>query len=217
MNSFINTINARKTEKYLAEEPLIFAYSDELINQVLASAHSAPFHYPCDKIHQHSELDSPLPWRAYIYSKSKCLQLRNDLLEQKDETKMPALLAAASHLIMMTWLPDKVRESTNKQLLFEPTLRNMEHIAAASSAVQNILVSCQSVDIPNYWSSGGHLAKAEKLAQLGIEPGQILLAAIFIFPAKDKLTIQELENTKIVDGKLRDKKGDIKRCIKWMK
>ncbi len=60
----------------------------------------------------------------------------------------------------------------------------MEHIAAASAAIQNLLLAATARGISNYWSSGGVLRSAQVFQQLGIPRQQILLGAIFLFPSE---------------------------------
>ena len=61
------------------------------------------------------------------------------------------MLNVAKSTIVMTWLPKK---DPDRGQLFEPDLKNMEHIAAASAATQNILIGATSLGLRSYWSSG---------------------------------------------------------------
>lgn len=216
MNQFIQTLKSRCTQKYLSNENLGICYHNDEIAAVLEAAFSAPCHYPCDKAYQQGELDSPLPWRAYVLNNHNCQQLRAQFIKDGDATKMPALLASASHLILVTWLPDTPARARTENQLFLPTIRNMEHIAAASAAIQNILLSCHSMQMPNYWSSGGRLAKPAQLERLGIGPDELLLGAVFIFPKQNDLSAQQMIDTSISDGKLRSAKGELENCCKWI-
>ncbi len=100
------------------------------------------------------------------------------------------MLAAASHLIIATWLPNpansasKAESSTLAHEVFEPTIDNVEHIAAASAAIQTLLLAATAAGISNYWSSGGVLRTPELFSKLGIPDNQRLLGAIFLFPAE---------------------------------
>ena len=66
--------------------------------------------------------------------------------------------------------------------LFEPSIQNMEHIAAASAAVQNMLLAATARAVPNYWSSGGALRSPDVFQLLEIPAHEILLRAVFLFP-----------------------------------
>jgi len=76
----------------------------------------------------------------------------------------------------------------------------MEHIAATSAAIQNVLIGATARNIPNYWSSGG-IIRTEKIASfLKIPIDQILLGALFLFP-EDSST----KDATIKTGALRNK------------
>ena len=68
------------------------------------------------------------------------------------------------------------------QLPFTGNLRNMEHIAAASTAIQNILLGATAAGHPSYWSSGGTLRQREARTLLGIPMDEIFLGCLFVFP-----------------------------------
>jgi len=114
------------------------------------------------------------------------------------------MLNTADCLIQVTWLPDQ--SDKDGEQLFMPDLRNMEHIAGASAAVQNLLLTATEKGIPNYWSSGGVLRKDTFFDLLDIPKKQILLGSIFLFPED---TIIEKNNAKIAFGGLRERKGEI--------
>ncbi len=97
------------------------------------------------------------------------------------------MLLAADAMIIATWLPnpdstDAVSSETPQ--LFEPTLGNMEHIAAAAAAVQNLLLLATAAGWLNYWSSGGGLRSTRVFELLQIPNNQVLLGAIFLFGAE---------------------------------
>lgn len=78
----------------------------------------------------------------------------------------------------------------------------MEHLAAASSAVQNILLGATSKEIPNYWSSGGVLREKSFFDYLGIPEIEILLGAVFLFP-------QDTKDAEVKNGTNRKDAGNI--------
>ncbi|REK24836.1 MAG: hypothetical protein DWQ42_12930 [Planctomycetota bacterium] len=123
-----------------------------------------------------------------------------------DEGKLPRMLAAATAMIQVTWLPhppSAESEPLPTGALFEPTLVNMEHLAAASAAVQNLLLAATACGVPTYWSSGGALREAEAFKLLGIPRREIALGSVLLFPADDA----ETPGIEHVPGKLRDKRG----------
>ena len=200
-------IRDRKTLKVLAEKQYPFALADEVVEALLEAAHWAPFHRPASKIHCESDLCSKVPWRCYVLDRDNCRTLREKLLDGGDVTKIPAMLLAATNLIQVTWLPNP--KKTDSDQLYDPTLENMEHIAAASSAIQNLLVAATAREIQTYWSSGGGLRKPEAMELLGIPEGEILLGSIFLFGPQTKFTTA-------APGKLRDQRGDLRSWSKWV-
>ena len=117
------------------------------------------------------------------------------------------MLAAAEALIQATWLPNPgpLPEGAS----YAPTLENMEHIAAASAAVQSLLVAATARGFTTYWSSGGILRGAEVFRWLGIPSEEILLGAVFLFPA-------DPEGATVNPGKLRDKRGRLRDWRRWV-
>ena len=65
---------------------------------------------------------------------------------------------------------------------FAATLANMEHIAAAAAAIENLLLAATARGVSNYWSSGGVLRSQIVRQLLAIPPAEIVLGAIFFFP-----------------------------------
>ncbi|MDA0348912.1 MAG: nitroreductase family protein [Verrucomicrobia bacterium] len=201
-------ISERKTLKVLTEDQYLFSLASSIVEELLEAASWAPFHRPAAKSHcKSSELSSMVPWRFYILNGKNCRSLRQTLLEGGDSTKIPAMLLAATNLIQVTWLPDP--KKSDNDLLYEPTLENMEHIAAASSAIQNLLIAATAREIQTYWSSGGGLRNAETMKLLGIPEEEILLGSIFLF---GPITV----GSKTAPGKLRNHRGERRTWSKWV-
>jgi hypothetical protein len=211
-------IQKRKTQKVLATTPYPVAENLEntslLINELLALAASAPYHKKCNSIHYvDKELNSCLPWRTYVLDSLNCRALAN-LLEVKNikSGKIKDMLFAADTLFLVTWLPEPIEQYTSESnVLFNGNLQNMEHIAAASAAIQNILIGATARDIPNYWSSGGILRKDNLKDIINIPSEQILLGAIFLFPSEI-----DSSNTTIKPGANRDLGKETSSWSKWI-
>lgn len=213
----------RKTQKVLAESPLeIFKDKNEFDNtlsELLELAASAPYHHKCDKKYRNdTDLDSCLPWRIYVLDASTCRVLYEHIeKEQIKAGKISNMLAAADALLMVTWLPDPIKSDKTDlskdeaEISFEGTIKNMEHIAAASAAIQNILIGATARNIPNYWSSGGQLRMPKLRGYLKISLDEILLGAIFLFPEK----LDDLKTT-VKEGSLRDQGKELKTWSKWV-
>ncbi len=200
VNLVEQAIRNRKTLKVLSEKQYPFSLAEEVVEALLESASWAPFHRPAAKQHCDSDLCSKVPWRF-------CRKLRQQLLDLGDTTKIPAMLLSATNLIQVTWLPNPSKVESDQ--LYEPTLENMEHIAAASSAIQNLLVAATAREIQTYWSSGGGLRKPATMELLGIPEREILLGSIFLFGPITKFS-------KSAPGKLRDQRGDLRSWSKWV-
>lgn len=196
--SLDEVIQARATTKVFAEEPRESTTDRQLIHRMLTAAGWAPFHRPAHKSHCDGNLSSLVPWRAYTVDSDGCRELRTRLLDAGDAGKLPQMLAAADGLIQVTWLPDPHDGDDD----YAPSINNMEHIAAAGAAIQNMLLVATEQGVPTYWSSGGALRQSQVFDWLGIPDQEILLGAIFLFPS------DETETTR-VPGKLRDRRGEL--------
>ncbi|MEM9481185.1 MAG: nitroreductase family protein [Verrucomicrobiota bacterium] len=167
----------------------------ETLDELIALAGMAPFHKAADKSHRDG-VRAFVPWRFYVLDAANCRALLENLQSRSiDGGKISGMLATAEALIQVTWLPNPAKDDTTEQL-FDPTLENMEHIAAASSAVQNLLLAATDRGLPNYWSSGGILREPEQYDLLGIPHHEILLGSIFLFPA-------DTRDAELHEGKLR--------------
>lgn len=184
-------IKKRKTQKVLANEPWEASSNNRelknTIQELLELAAAAPYHYKADKRFQteDKELSSCLPFRCYVLEANTC----RILVKYADENglelkKLKNMLNAADTLLLVTWLPNQKDEVNANQepFHFEGNLTNMEHIAAASAAIQNILTGATAREIPNYWSSGGALKQNILREYLNISMDEILLGAVFLFP-----------------------------------
>ena len=182
-------IKSRKTEKVLANEafnvPVNNTVLHKTIKELLDLAAHAPFHHVCNNNHTTKELNSVLPWRSYVLDSNNCRQLLKYITTNNIKAgKISNMLAACDALIITTWLPEPIDENSKKDtsIIYSGNLKNMEHIAAASSAIQNILLGATTRNIPNYWSSGGVLRNEVFFNILEIPLNEILLGALFLFP-----------------------------------
>ena len=213
-------IRQRKTLKVLAEEGAPFPLpSGELaasMAELVELGSCAPYHYPCDAGHQVAPLDSPAPWRFYALTAENCRKLLGRIHQQPEPVgKIGNMLAAADGLILTTWLPDPPAtqppaEQPPAGQLFEPTRRNMEHIAAASAAIQNMLLAATQANIQSYWSSGGAALRSDLVFEwLSIPATQILLGAIFLFP-------EDTRSAATKPGANRGRQGSPDRWLHWV-
>lgn len=215
-------IKNRKTQKVLATVAWkVDAGKLEIKNTVqdlLNLAVCAPYHYKSDREFQSDdkELNSCLPYRFYVLDAANCRALVQYADQQGLELKkLKNMLNAANALLIVTWLPSNKSNSnfnTSKEPFpFEGSLINMEHIAAGSAAIQNVLLGATARKIPNYWSSGGALRENPLREFLKISIKEVLLGAIFLFP-KDS---QERQ-VEIKPGGLRDIGKETHTWSKWI-
>lgn len=189
-------IRDRRTTKVLAPEPLDVPAERDW-TELFEDAAWAPFHRPADASHRQGALDGIMPWRFHVLNAKLCRELR-EALADREAGKIRDMLASADLLVLATWLPNPAEVSSPN--LYAGSLENMEHIAAASCAIQNVLLAATARNIPNYWSSGGVLRSVDVAERLGISPAEILLGAIFLFPE------QTGEGVQVVHSKLRDQR-----------
>lgn len=218
---FEQLVRQRKTVKYLTQAHLPVSDDTATIKRLIDCGGWAPFHKICSVEHRTAgehRLTGIEPWRFHVLSAANCRKLSERVVDLPAAGKIPAMLAAADALIMATWLPNPpindppVPDSAATGEAFEPTLGNVEHIAAASAAVQSLLLAATAAGIDNYWSSGGVLRSAKMFAQLGIPAAERLLAAIFLFPRAQA----EAENMELAESKLRPQRTPRTAWSRWI-
>ncbi|MEM9380821.1 MAG: nitroreductase family protein [Planctomycetota bacterium] len=201
-----DSIRKRRTLKVLADPTRPFAECDGemdgTLRELMETAGHAPFHYPASEHHRDGPLDSMVPWRFHALPSSVC----RSLVEWSEGAgiavgKMNSMLSAAKACVLVTWLPDPSDDATEFQA-FEPSRRNMEHIAAASAAVQNLLLASTERGLESYWSSGGHLRTEIAYRHLGIPEREVLLGSIFLFPS-------DAGDAPTKPGALRERRGPL--------
>ena len=199
------TIRDRKTTKVLAPGGKIdefpvesLAHGHRLLAECLETAGWAPFHYDrgIDGIAE--------PWRFYVLHSEVCRQLAGrlgDIIELKPTSKIPALLKGCCAAVFVTWIPQK--NPKDSQIDSNKLAKiNEEHLAAASSATQNLLLLAESLKWHSYWSSGGPLGDQATFELLGIDAGQKLLGIVFL-----NYFSEPGEKFEKIGGKLRNKRS----------
>jgi hypothetical protein len=211
------TIKSRKTAKVLAHEPwtpsITKEEQEQLTQELLQLAAHAPYHYKSTERYKDLErgLTSSLPFRCYTLTSDDCRAAAHYIEEEAIPAgKVQNMLWASDIMMVMTWLPDVFGEQGDilklaaEQLPFTGTIRNMEHIAAASAATQNVLLGATARGLPNYWSSGGMLRQKELRDFLKIPLNELMLGCLFVFP-KDS----DVRACDVKSGKLRDQGKEI--------
>lgn len=207
MTNVDDVIRARRTDKVLAGEALPPRSARGLIEELAGVAGWAPFHKPAARVHLDGGMTSIVPWRFHLLDADGCRALRETLLARGDRSKIPRLLGAASALVQATWLPNPPRAELEG--LFEPTVDNMEHIASAGAAVQNLLVAATARGVRSYWSSGGALREPEAFGWMGIPEREILLGSLFFFP-------DDTGEAEVNGGSHRERRGAPSDWSRWV-
>lgn len=200
----LQSIRSRRTLKVLSNQPLATKPCDhQLINTLIESAYYAPYHYPCTAEHQ-TQLSSALPWRFYVLDSGQCRQLAR-YLQRHDLAvgKLIQMLNSADYLIQATWCPTPNKKPDNSH--FEDSLINMEHLAGAGAAIQNLLLTATALGHENYWGSGGSLREDFAFDLLGIPKQEILLGSLFIFPNENEVP----SHVQLSTSKRRDRRGSL--------
>lgn len=207
----------RKTEKILSTTPWEPTGTPEerkaLAQSLLELAAAAPYHYESAAKYR-TELSSSLPFRYYIMDAEKCRATAQQAQALGvDAGKMGEMLNTATLLFMVTWLPDVFGEvdPEREPLPFVGNIRNMEHVAAASASIQNVLLGATARGLPNYWSSGGVLRFSPLRDYLKIPAAEVLLGGIFVFPEGSAARAEA-----VALGKLREKGKELEAFSQWL-
>ncbi len=193
---------------------------DVALQDMFAAAAWAPFHKKAHAQHCEGELNAPMPWRFHVVSPQACTQLlaylENQVSVSSDpkwqrawQSKIKEMVAACGVLVQVTWLPDPSSDDTGQTAGPDFDLKNIEHVAAASSAVQSLLLAAQSQQWLSYWSSGGILRDDDVFDYMGISRDEKLLGSVFLSPAAHP-------SARIIDGGLRDQRGDLTGWVHWV-
>lgn len=209
-------IQARKTVKALGNIRKPSKVPEDFlprVNDAMCIAGWAPFHYPVHESHCNRTMDSPVPWRFYSLNQHSCLKLANCIIHSSSNNinehhNIIRMMGACGAMVLVTWLPEPEdsRRAKNQEAR---AMINEEHLAAASAAIQNLLLSAKAREIDTYWSSGGVLKDVECFDLCGIPDQEKLLGAVFMLPELEK----EVE---VHSGRLRHKRGNTKQWMKWV-
>ncbi|WP_425399351.1 nitroreductase family protein [Aeoliella sp.] len=213
LDSLQSTIKARHTLKVLGDPEHPWEApgpeSRARLAELLEAASCAPFHFPADTLHRDEPLTSPVPWRFHLFDGQNCRRLLGRLqAEQIESGNIAKMLATADAMAVVTWLPDPHDPPLEIQQ-FAPTQRNMEHIAAASAATQNLLLLATAAGWNSYWSSGGVLRSLQVYEWTAIDPREVLLGGVFLFPT-------DTQSVPTKPGANRGKQGPVSAWSRWV-
>ncbi len=154
-------IGARRTHKVLGGAGADPAAFEAALRSALEIAGMAPFHFARDEA-------IPEPWRLRAFVGAGLARVRSELdAAEVLYAKLPAIFDGAGALVQATWLPEARPE------------RDWEHLAAASAAVQNLLLAMHARGYASYWCSAPVLGKAETARILGVAANEAYLGSLF--------------------------------------
>jgi nitroreductase len=153
---------------------------DETVNQLLSLADYAPTHGRTE------------PWRFYVYGGEALqrfgrehaeLYWQNTAEDKRQEAtfeKLKQNVEKASHLVIAV-----MSRGANVKI------PQVEEVAAASAAIQNVLLGAEALGIASFWSSGGMTHTQALKTYLHLQAEDIILGLIFLGysnePAKDSV------------------------------
>ncbi len=142
---------------------------DEQVKELLELAHWAPTHGRTE------------PWNFFVYTGESLKQFGKDHADlhwgiTPEEKRLEATYEKlkhngdnASHLIIAV-----MKRGANEKI------PQVEEIAAASAAIQNILLGATAMGIASFWSSGGLTHKPELKEYLKLGADDIILGLIYL-------------------------------------
>ena len=152
--------------------------ADETILELLALADWAPTHGKTE------------PWRFFVYTGEALKKFgkdhgdlywdntAEDKRQEATREKLEHNGDKASHLIIAV-----MKRGANDKIPM------IEEVAAASAAIQNILLGASALGIASFWSSGGMTHKPALKQYLGLDHEDVVMGLIFLGytdePAKD--------------------------------
>lgn len=227
LNLAESSIRSRKTSKVLLpiahrpeQQALWTEAHSELLRSMLETASWAPFHKRAHERHMTPTFSSPVPWRFHVVGPQACTSLLSFLEAQAAEStdpkwerawqsKIKDMICACGVLIQATWLPEPEEAAgDDASNTGEFNQKNIEHVAAASSAIQNLLISAESNQWLSYWSSGGILRDREVFDRLGMGTNERLLGSLFLTP-------EAHPQARIIEGGLREQRGELTSWVSW--
>lgn len=163
----IDAIYARRSVSKVTSEPV----SRKLIEKLLAAGAQAPNHYRVQ------------PWRFHVLTGAARERL-GDVMAQSLLARQPgsppeALEAERARPLRAPLL---IAVSVDKPAL--PKVLEVENIAAAAAAVQNMLLAAVNLGLGAMWRTGPAASDLMVKQFLGLEPDQHILAFVYVgYPA----------------------------------
>jgi nitroreductase len=141
---------------------------DNLVNQVLSLADWAPNHGRTE------------PWRFFVYNGESMkrfakdhadLYWNNTAEDKRQEATYEKLLHnvdKASHLVIAVMKRGE-----------KPNIPALEEVAAASAAIQNVLLGATALGLSSFWSSGGMTHKTSLKEYIGLGHDDVVMGLLF--------------------------------------
>lgn len=142
---------------------------DDTVNQLLSLAHWAPTHGRtepwCFFVYTGTALTRFGKTHADLYWNNTAEDKRTDATREKLEHNVDK----ASHLIIAV-----MKRGDN------PKIPQIEEVAAASAAVQNILLGATALGIASFWSTGGMSHSPALKEHLGLGADDVVLGLLYL-------------------------------------
>ena len=203
-----DVMRRRRTEKVMAvaetnqaarPEASAVARAEARLAESIRVAGWAPFHY------DRAAAGIAEPWRVHWLRPPRCIALARALPalipDLKPGNRLGALLEACGALVLVNWLPESGDRSGDPE---KRRRMDEEHLAAAASYAQNLLLLATAAGMGTFWSSGTLLRHDAGWQDLAIPVEERLLAAVFVDYAPD-VRARPVER---VAGSLREKRSD---------
>ncbi len=143
--------------------------ADTTVMELLELAHWAPTHGRTE------------PWHFFVYTGDALLQFGLDhgalyWNNTPEETRMQATREKLENNIKMVshMVVSVMKRGTNEKI------PHIEEVAAASAAIQNMLLGATALGIASFWSTGGMTLKPAMKQHLGLGNEDIVLGLIFL-------------------------------------
>ncbi|MFN4006056.1 MAG: nitroreductase [Chitinophagaceae bacterium] len=171
MNATFDTLTQIITQRRTTKPALMNGQliPNDIVAQILALANWAPTHgrtepwrfvvFAHDKVAQYCRLHAEL-YKKHTPAEQFVEATHQNLLHQGDK---------ASHVVLAYMQRGNL-----------PKIPAIEEVAAASCAIQNVLLGAQALGIAAYWGSGGMILKQPFKDWLQLQPEDQILGALFL-------------------------------------
>lgn len=139
----------------------------DLVEKMLSAAAQAPNHFRVR------------PWRFVVLTGDARVRL-GEVMAQAHRTRHPDATLAELNIERARPLRAPVIIAVGVDRPVEAKVIELENICAAAAAAQNILLAAHALGLGAIWRTGPNASEPEVKKFLGLEPGQHLIAFIYV-------------------------------------